>query len=113
VNAALEYKLPRVFYFDHVSRDLPEQGATRVVSETKRDVTVSMDAAAYDDLLSDAEHYATPDQFGAEFFGLVSSARATARRLREQGRPPVEPEPIRYMTDDEDRELYGPVENLS
>lgn len=77
------YTLPATFYFDHADRDLP---AGEVVKVTKRGVIVNLDHEAYQDLLSDANYYVEvgPDM-GREYFGLVSSARATVRALLKQG----------------------------
>lgn len=74
-------KLPPVFYFDHVSRELP---AGRVLRETKRDVLVELTLREYDELLSDAQHYAQGWQFGPELFGLSRSAAATVKRLMSE-----------------------------
>lgn len=82
------YRLPPRFYEDHTARDLPEDGISAKVSENARFVYVEMDAAAYDDLLSDAEHYA--DEGIAAEMGLptlAASARRTVAALNRQGRP--------------------------
>lgn len=82
------YQLPPTFYHDHRSRDLPEEGTSTVVRETKTAVFVEMDGAAYRDLLSDAEYYSDPGiarDMGMP--GLAASARATVRRLTAEGPP--------------------------
>lgn len=78
------YRLPPTFYEDHTARDLP---AGNVVRETKQHVYVSLDAAEFAELLSDASHYSTPGMYGPEYLGLVSSARATVRALVAAGQP--------------------------
>lgn len=73
--------LPLRFYFDHVARDLP---SGRLISRTDRTVRVELDRDAYLDLLSDAQHYSgdAMAEFSADGgLGLISSARATVRRL--------------------------------
>lgn len=78
------YKLPPRFYHDHVARDcLPGV----LVRETSRQVVVELDAAAYADLLSDADYYSDASAFEPDLFGLCASARATYRALLAQGRP--------------------------
>lgn len=82
------YRLPPVFYDDHRARALPEFGHSEAVGATKRNVTVEMDAPAYDDLLSDARHHAYHmASAGFDGYGLIASARATVAALEKQGRP--------------------------
>ena len=76
-------KVPPRFYWDHVSRDLP---AGTVVSETRSYVRVDLDQSEFEELISDANHYAY--SMGAGGFddrGLIASARATLRRLDPAG----------------------------
>jgi hypothetical protein len=79
--------LPERFYDDHVARDLP--GGVRV-RDLKGYRRVKLNRAEYDEMLSDARHYAHangPRDFeGAS--GLVSSARGAVKRLEKVGRPP-------------------------
>lgn len=72
--------LPRKFYEDHVGRDLP---SGTVVTENRQSVTVSLDAAGWDDLVADAKHYVTGFDGDPlrDYIGLISSARATLKRL--------------------------------
>lgn len=80
------YRLPPAFYWDHTYRDLP---AGRVVRETKAHVYVELDGETWDELRSDAIHYAYA-MVSAGFdggFGLASSARATLKVLDKIGRP--------------------------
>jgi len=76
-------QLPPRFYWDHVYRDLP---AGVVVSETKRYVRVELTRDEYDDLLSDAKHYAYSMGVGGfDDRGLIASARATVKALDPGG----------------------------
>jgi hypothetical protein len=83
--------VPARFFADHIGRDCSESAV--VVKRLARTVRVDLDRAAYDDLLSDAEHYgggAMDDMYADDFAsasGLIRSARATARALRAVGRP--------------------------
>lgn len=84
VGPTVELALPPRFYEDHVSRDLHPG---RVVRRTKSSVVVRLDAAAYADLLSDARYYSDAAEWGSEYLGLASSARATVKRLLKAGAP--------------------------
>ena len=82
--------LPTRFYQDHAGRDLPSGTVVKRLAKTTR---VELDREAYDDLLSDARHYAggAMDDMYADNFALASaligSARATVRRLQAVPRP--------------------------
>lgn len=82
--------VPARFYEDHVGRDLDSGWVVKHLSRTTR---VTLDAAAYDELLSDAEHYAgeaMADMYLDDFAtasGLIRSARATVKALRAVERP--------------------------
>ncbi len=81
----LTMTLPPRFVYDHWSRDLPEEGTSTKVSETKRTVTVEMDWPAAVDLYSDAKHYSDAgiaQDMGLR--GLAASARATVAAMRRQ-----------------------------
>jgi hypothetical protein len=79
----MEKRLPPRFYWDHVSRDLP---AGKVVSETQRYVRVELTQDDYEELLSDAKHYAYSMAVGGfEDRGLIASARATVKALDPAG----------------------------
>jgi hypothetical protein len=85
------YRLPPKFHEDHRCRDLPEEGHSAVIRETKTAVFVEMDEAAFRDLYSDADYYtdaATAAQMGMP--GLAASARATLKALRAQNPTLVE-----------------------
>lgn len=74
-------KVPRRFFDDHAERDLPTPTIVRTLAAH---YVVSSDDPALSELLNDAEHYATPGQFGhdPELAGIVASARATVRALK-------------------------------
>ena len=86
-----EYRVPKKFYDDHIGRaDNPSavppksSGAYYNVSLTKEE---------YDDLLSDADYYADGQgsgDFDPELNGLLRSAAATLKALRESGPPSSE-----------------------
>ena len=48
-------KIPRGFYDDHADRELP---SPVIIKETKRNYVISRDDPAWEELLSDAQHYA-------------------------------------------------------
>lgn len=71
--------LPKRFYDDHVSRELP---AGRVVKELRRVYRIEATRTEIDEIRSDAVHYAHPDGVWMDM-GLWSSAKATIRRIDE------------------------------
>ena len=78
-TAMSTYVVPARFYDDHVSRDLP---AGVEVKRTRNLVTVTLSPEEYSELLSDAHYYAgSAGELDRDMAGLVSSARATVRRL--------------------------------
>lgn len=79
-------KLPPRFYWDHTDRDLP---AGRLLRTLASKVEVELDQASYDELMSDADHYAQSgvQVYGQDLFGLVMSAKATCKALAKAGRP--------------------------
>ncbi len=82
--------VPTRFYEDHRGRDLPSGEVVKRLSRTTR---VVLDRKAYDDLLSDAQHYAgsaMDDMYLDDFAtasALIRSARATVKALRNTTRP--------------------------
>jgi hypothetical protein len=84
VGPTVEVVLPPRFYDDHVARDC-HPGV--VVRRMKSGVRVVVDAAAFDDLLSDARYYCDAAEWGSEYLGLAASARGAVRRLVAVGRP--------------------------
>ena len=75
-------RIPRVFYDDHVERDLPSP----VVRKTARyHYYIRADDPALDELASDAAHYGEGGICGRDFphlFGLIASAKATLAAIR-------------------------------
>ncbi len=85
--ATVTAMLPKRFYDDHVARDL-DAGA--LIAEHRKQYEVSLDLAAFDELLSDAEYYADPSFYhelrqsmGRDALNLVTSARHTVTALRK------------------------------
>jgi len=68
-------KLPKVFFTDHKKRGCP---SPKIIDETEKHFIVSASDAGLYDLLSDAKHYRGSSEYD---FGLVSSARATAKAI--------------------------------
>ena len=93
MNPIKTYRLAPLFVWDHWSRDFPESPAAvsmRLV-ETKRSVTVDLNAEGYDELLADARYYAEhmvaagfDDAHGRS---ICRSAAAVVRALEKEGRP--------------------------
>ena len=78
--ATVTLELPARFYDDHADRDLP---AGTLLKRLHKRVIVELDAAAYGELLNDADHYSDNQHFAdPHLFGLTRSAAATAARLR-------------------------------
>jgi len=73
------YRLPPLFYDDHVARDLP---AGTVVKRNPRAVYVVLTAAELKEMKSDANHYATSmKDAGFDNPGMITSAKATLKAL--------------------------------
>lgn len=79
----MKIKVPARFYLDHRARDCGESG--KVVSSNKNYVVVELDSISLEDLLSDADYYAS---FEGEDFrenkGVCLSARATLKVINNQ-----------------------------
>jgi hypothetical protein len=78
----MQVTIPRYFYEDHESRDLP---SGEVIKQTKQNVTVEVDVETLAELWSDSHHYATFD--GEDFTnnrGICLSARATEKAILRQ-----------------------------
>jgi len=77
-------KITKLFYDDHVDRDLP---APAIVRETKRHYFIDANSEHLDDLLADAEFYWDPTLFNCEFgdwlWGLIRSANATEKAIKK------------------------------
>ena len=79
------YTIPARFWDDHVERsnDLHALRDAEVKC-TRRGVEVRLTEEQASELLSDAEHYAVGGGgFGSEYVGLMRSAQATVRRMRD------------------------------
>ena len=77
-------KLPKIFWDDHKSRDLP---AGEEISRNKVRVTVSVTRAEFVEIWSDAEFYAKVDGFWEPDWRLIGSAKSTmnaCKRIRER-----------------------------
>jgi hypothetical protein len=72
--------IPKAFYGDYVGR--ANEGGV-IVKETKTQLTVEITEPAFDDLRSDARHYAQSGVgvYGIDFIGVIRSAQATWKRL--------------------------------
>lgn len=77
-------ELPPNFYWDHVARGLP---AGTVLREKRKLVVVELDDDEAREILDDAKHYAEAPAgyWDGVSIGLISSARATAKRLVAAG----------------------------
>jgi|TARA_R100000149_G_C5859141_1_gene125548 hypothetical protein len=77
------FKVPKLFYDDHVARELP---APTVIRENKTHYWISLGGAHIDEFISDAEYYSFYEGMGREYHGIVASARATLRAY-EKAKP--------------------------
>ena len=76
------FKVPARFYEDHrYQRECGQTGV--IIKELARHYIVLLDDAAYYDLQSDADYYVDGGvaEFGPDYLGLISSARATLKAL--------------------------------
>ncbi len=76
-------RIPKVFYDDHVERELP---APEIVRELKTHYFIDANSEHLAELLEDAAFYADPfhyahAEFGSSLAGIVRSARATKKAL--------------------------------
>jgi hypothetical protein len=75
-------RIPRSFLDDHAQRDLD---TPKVWRSTRRHYWIDRNDPATPELLSDATFYADGvGHFDAHLFGLISSARATAKALTQE-----------------------------
>lgn len=70
--------LPITYYRDYMDRELP---AGRIERVTRLTVTVQLDQAAFDEMLSDASYYAAPHGGAVNDPSLKRSAERALRRL--------------------------------
>jgi hypothetical protein len=75
--------VPTLFWNDHYDR-CGEEGKAKVIKRGSKLTTVQLDQAAWDNLLGDADYYATQDfgVWGSDLRGLIGSARTTLRRMQ-------------------------------
>jgi hypothetical protein len=78
--ATTVYRIPKVFFDDHTSRDagVPD---TVIVKTLSKSYDVELTNDQFDELISDARYYSNTWQFDRELHGLCSSAKATLRSL--------------------------------
>jgi hypothetical protein len=83
----IKVNLPPTFWEDHLSRSDTLNRDEVEIAFSKRDgFTVELTREQADDLASDADYYVyCGSEMGPEYFGLVSSARATLKRLAKVG----------------------------
>lgn len=75
-------RIPRAFLDDHAERDLD---TPKIWRSTRHHYWVHRKDPAIPELLSDAEFYADGvGWFDHRYFGLISSARATANALTQE-----------------------------
>lgn len=87
-------RVPLRFYEDHMERDLP----TPVNHSTSKSYALVDDSDPYlPELLNDAEFYCgtMKDEFNLSVPGIVKSARATVKAIREQA-PHVESRAVEW-----------------
>jgi hypothetical protein len=72
-------KIPDRFYIDHMERALP---TPEDVGTFKNHALIRADDPCIRELLSDAEHYAHPSGPDAAPRGVIASAKATVRAIR-------------------------------
>ena len=82
----IEITVPKVFWDDHVDRDLDDD--TVIIKHMAKHYTLSMSVEGWSELWSDADFYIYMGigSLGFEYGGLVSSARATLKRMKATGR---------------------------
>ena len=78
------YRVPARFLEDHIERDL-YRGDLAAIRWTRNGAIIPADADTIDELLDDAQHYAASGDFSPECRGLIISARATVKALKQQG----------------------------
>lgn len=70
--------IPKVFYDDHVQRSLP---APKIVKELANTYRCKGSLLDWEELRSDAYHYAKDTILSSDYPGLAASARATVKRI--------------------------------
>ena len=79
-TASKKIRVPSYFYVDHLERDLDTPAD---LGKCKTHAVVSADDPHLGELLDDAEHYAHPSGPDACGKGLIMSATATVRAIRD------------------------------
>lgn len=83
-----EITLPPRFFYDHFERDLVTKSGTldeMRVKENSRQIVVRLHRDDIEELLDDADYYATSmGDAGFEGMGVISSARATVKAIQKQ-----------------------------
>ena len=87
-------RIPARFIDDHYDRSLP---APKDTSTSDRYAIISVDDPCLGELLSDAEHYASPSGPDAAPAVIVASAKATVRAIRNATTWAVCPADIAYL----------------
>ena len=72
-------KIPKLFYDDHLARDLP---SPKILKETKTNYFIAKTDEHIYELFDDAEYYYNEMEIN-EMRGLITSARATIKALQE------------------------------
>ena len=87
-NGLIALVAPIAFWEDHINRsDDPDALRAAEVERIKIGMCVLLTAEQLSELESDAEFYADMGvaEFGWEYAGVVSSARATVKRIKKLG----------------------------
>ena len=85
-NDQIAFVAPIAFWEDHINRsDQPDALREAEVARVRNGMAVLLTAEQLSELGSDAEFYADMGvaEFGFEYAGVVSSARATVRRIKK------------------------------
>lgn len=77
----IQVVIPTLFWRDHFDR--AENDTAEVVKAGERLTTVILDEAAWANLYSDADYYASQDNdvWAGDYRGLINSARTTLKRM--------------------------------
>ena len=75
--------IPLRFYDDHIARDLIAPTVVKRLARTVR-IEVKIGSPEWDELLSDATHYATDDSYISDTYyrGISMSAKAAVRAMQ-------------------------------
>lgn len=82
----IQFTTPATFWDDHVSRSNdPYALRDAEIKTDRKGVTLALTEDQLSELESDAEFYAYMgvSEFGFEYAGLISSARATVKRIKK------------------------------